>query len=408
MRDLAVVRSQYAKRDKSLMERNTQMQSIQQTISRVTGRFRKVYRGWLVCSVLLSLLMWLGGPTPTSAAAQSLSKGKGDLRVMTYNVDEGTDFLEIQQATNLNQFLVAVGQTITQVRATNPPARMQAVAKQIIAAGPALVSLQELDEWYSGPFNPLNGACGAQTLEFDILQELQDALAAQGAHYVVAVEAQQYVFPPTPGFIPPGTFLCVSVVDHVAILARTDLDLSKFQWSNPQSGQYAHALQFPTPFGTLPAPRAWVSVDATFHKKAFRFIGTHLESVVPAIREAQGAELRAGPANTSLPVILAMDSNAQAFPLPQDPTYMDFFAAGYNDAWTEIFPLVPGLTCCQAQFVNNPASELYQRIDLILTLGSIEAQNIALFGVDPSAKTPGGLWPSDHAGVAAQLVVERE
>ena len=206
----------------------------------------------------------------------------------------------------------------------------------------------------------------------------------------------------------PSTLLCVSVVDEIAILARTDLDPSKFQWSNPQSGQYASVVQFPSPVGTLPLPRSWVSVDASFNGKAFRFIGTHLESVVPSIRQAQGGELRAGPADTSLPVILAMDSNAQAMPLPRDPTYLDFIAAGYNDAWTEIFPLVPGFTCCQAQFDNNPASQLYQRIDLILTRGNIEAQNIALFGVDPATKTPGGLWPSDHAGVAAQLVVEQE
>ncbi len=228
------------------------------------------------------------------------------------------------------------------------------------------------------------------------------------AHYTVAKEAQQYAFPLIPGFIPPSTLLCVAVTDHVAILARTDLDTAKFQWRNPQSAQYSATLQFPSPLGLLPLPRAWVSLDATFNGKTFRFIGTHLESVVPNVREAQGAELRAGPANSSLPVILAMDSNAPAFPLPLDPAYMDFIAAGYNDAWTQIFPLVPGLTCCQAQLDDNPVSELYQRIDLILTRGNIEVQNIALFGAAPSAKTPGGLWPSDHAGVAAQLVVEQE
>ena len=362
----------------------------------------RVWLGYLVSFGLLSFACLL---LATGGAGQSLSKGKGDLRVMTYNVDEGTDYLEVQQATNLNEFLVAVGQTITQVRATDSPSRMQAVAKQIIAAGPALVSLQELDQWYTAPFTFIGG-CGAPTLEFDFLQELQDALAAQGAHYTLAVRGPQYAFPPIPGVIPPNTLLCVSVVDEIAILARTDLATSNFQWSNPQSGQYVAVLQFPSPVGTLPLPRAWVSVDASFHGQAFRFIGTHLESVVPSIREAQGAELRAGPASTSLPVILAMDSNAPAFPLPQDPTYMDFIAAGFNDAWTEIFPLVPGFTCCQAQFDNNPVSQLDQRIDLILTRGHIEAQNIALFGVDPATKTPGGLWPSDHAGVAAQLVVE--
>jgi hypothetical protein len=372
----------------------------------VSRRLGSVSRQWLARSVLLSLLSWLGGPT--QAAAQSLSKGRGELRVMTYNVNEGTDFLQIQAATDLNSFLVAVGQTITQVRETNPPARMRAVARQIIDADPTLVSLEELDDWYTAPFNPSTGMCGTPTLEFGMLQELQDALAAQGAHYALAEEAQQYAFPPIPGFISPSTFLCVSLVNHVAILARTNLDPEKFQWSNPQSAQYATALQFPSPIGLLPLPRAWVSVDVTFDRRAFRYIGTHLESLVPAIREAQGAELRAGPANTSLPVILAMDSNAQAAPLPQDPTYMDFIAAGYSDGWDEIFPLVPGFTCCQDELDNNPVSQLYQRIDLILTLGNVKVRNIALFGADPRERIAGGLWPSDHAGVAAHVVVERE
>jgi hypothetical protein len=356
-------------------------------------------------SVLLGFLTCLG--IPGQAAAQSLSRGRGDLRVMTYNVNEGTDFLQIQAATDADSFLVAVGQTITQVRATNPPARMRAVARQIIDADPTLVSLEEVDEWYTSTFDPSTGTCGTPTLEYAMLQDLQDALAAQGAHYTVAEEAQQYAFPLIPGFIPPSTYLCVSLVNHVAILARTDLDPERFQWSNPQSAQYATMLEFPSPVGVLPLPRAWVSVDATFDHKAFRYIGTHLESLVPAIREAQGAELRAGPANTSLPVIIAMDSNAQAAPLPQDPTYMDFIAAGFDDGWAEIFPFFPGLTCCQNELDNNPVSQLYQRIDLILTLGNARVKNIALFGAEPGERIEGGLWPSDHAGVAARVEVER-
>ena len=172
----------------------------QSSRSWVSSCFRHSSRKVLTLAALLIMLACLG--RPGEAAAQFLPKGNGNLRVMTYNVDEGTDFLEIQQATNLNQFLVAVGQTITQVRATNSPARMQAVAKQIIAAGPALVSLQELDEWYTAPFNPITGACGSPTLEFNFIQELQDALVAQGAHYTVAKEAQQYAFPLNSGHYP--------------------------------------------------------------------------------------------------------------------------------------------------------------------------------------------------------------
>jgi hypothetical protein len=70
-------------------------------------------------TVVAILPLAIAGLTPVQA---QLSKGKGDLRVMTYNVDQGTDFVELASAANETQFLVAVGQTITQVRATNPPA----------------------------------------------------------------------------------------------------------------------------------------------------------------------------------------------------------------------------------------------------------------------------------------------
>ncbi|HEY6946255.1 MAG TPA: hypothetical protein VI431_14040 [Candidatus Acidoferrum sp.] len=353
-------------------------------------------------AVILLLCLAFGAE---SSFAQSLSNGDGDLRVMTYNANEGTDFLEVEQAGTTTQFLLAVGQTITQVRETKPPERMQALATQIASASPMLVSLQEIDKWYTGSFDPTTGTCGATTLEFDMLQDLLGALAAQGAHYQVAAQVQELAFPPTPGLILPATFLCVAVADYNVILARTDLDPSKFQWNNPQSGTYANKVLLPTPIGLVPIFRAWVSVDVAFHKHSFRFIDTHLESGSAAIRELQGGELRSGPANTSLPVIVAMDSNAQAFPMPQDPTYVDFLNAGYNDAWNEIFPADPGLTCCQAELDNNPVSQLSQRVDLLLLWGNVAAQNIALFGADPSVLTASGLWPSDHAGVAAQVVV---
>ena len=56
--------------------------------------------------------------------------------VMTYNVNEGTDFVQVEGATSLQQFLLGVGQILTQVQGTNPPERMQAIAKQILAVQP--------------------------------------------------------------------------------------------------------------------------------------------------------------------------------------------------------------------------------------------------------------------------------
>ncbi len=343
-------------------------------------------------------------------AAQELGPDQGALRVMTYNVNEGTDFIEVESASTMTQFLIAVGQTISNVRATNPVERMQAVAQQILDAKAMLVSLQELDQWATGTFNPTTSACEGMHVETDMLSALLTSLAAQGGHYRLVVGAQQFAFPPTPGLILPDTFVCVAVVNENAILARTDLNPEVFQIDGAQSGQFTNRVLLATPIGTVPIPRAWEAVDAHFHHHALRFIGTHLEADDAQIRELQGGELRAGPANTSGPVIVAMDSNAQAFPLPPDPTYTDFLMAGYQDVWSVLFSQNPGLTCCQAPLDDNPVSQLTTRIDLILTRGAVHPLSAALFGADPASMTPDGLWPSDHAGVAArvQIAVEKE
>jgi endonuclease/exonuclease/phosphatase family metal-dependent hydrolase len=325
--------------------------------------------------------------------------------VMTYNVNEGTDFQQVVGTQTLQEFLLGVGQVITQVQGTNPPERMQAVARQILEVQPELLSLQEVDQWYTGTFDPVAGTCGTMTLQYDMLQELLSDLSAEGGHYEVAVQVIQYAFPPTPGLIPPSDYICVSVNDYNVTLARTDLPSWIFQWGNPQSGIFVNELVLPTPIGPVPLPRSWNSVDAQFFGHPFRYINTHLESFDATIRELQGGELRAGPATTTLPVVIAMDSNAQAFPLPEDPTYSDFISAGYRDVWSEIFPRIAGLTCCQDEADNNPLSELYQRIDLVLTLGTVDPWEVERIGANPRSRLRDGLWPSDHAAVEAGVIV---
>jgi hypothetical protein len=357
-----------------------------------------IARAKLVISSIAAL--WAAMAVP--AAAQHFP---GIGTVMTYNVNEGTDFLQVVDTQTLQEFLLGVGQVITQVQGTNPPERMQAVARQILEVQPELLSLQEIDQWYTGTFDPVAGTCGTMTLQYDMLQELLSDLAAQGGHYKVAVQVTQYAFPPTPGLIPPSNYICVSVNDYNVTLARTDLPAWIFQWSNPQSGQYVNEVVLQTPIGPVPLPRSWASVDAKFFGNSFLYINTHLESFDATVRELQGDELRAGPANTSMPLIIAMDSNAQAFPLPEDPTYSDFISDGYGDVWSEIFPRLAGLTCCQDEADNNPQSELYQRIDLVLTHGKVSPFETLLIGADPRSRLRDGLWPSDHAAVEAGVNV---
>jgi len=154
---------------------------------------------FIFVTVVAILYLAIAGLMPAQA---QLSKGKGSLRVMTYNVAQGTNLGELASAQSQEAFLVAVGQTITKVRATNPPSRMQALAKQILAAAPQLVSLQEVAVWSTGPFNPTTGC--SVTPEFDMLQEL---LAALGPSYRLATREKNMGFRRYPASL--GQRLCV-------------------------------------------------------------------------------------------------------------------------------------------------------------------------------------------------------
>jgi hypothetical protein len=91
--------------------------------------------------------------------------------------------------------------------------------------------------------------------------------------------------------------------------------------------------------------------------------------------------------------------------LPSDPfygTYADFQGHGFQDAWSEANPDVPGLTCCQAETLTNMPSAYYKRVDLVLIHGDLNVVSALRYGAKPSDRTM-GLWPSDHAGVAVRL-----
>src|SRR5437588_1251658 len=294
-----------------------------------------------------------------------MTKDSGAAKVMTYNIDEGTDFQEAIAALfsgNQDDFLAAVQLTIDNVRATNPPARMEAIAKEIATLGPDLVGLQEVTQWRTG-------ACSdSDTPEIDFLQLLLDKLVAQHQKYVVVATVKEFDFS---GFTP--TFTCVRASDSDVILARTDHDV---QLSNIQTANFQNILSFNTPLGPVTVLRGWAQVDAVVRGQALRFITTHLEDGSQGdgfllIQEAQAGELLQGPANTSMPVVLAGDFNSSANN-PGDPTYATYseiLAGGLVDVWP-VANHDAGLTCCQDPLLLNPASLLSNRIDLVFERGS--------------------------------------
>lgn len=342
---------------------------------------------WL-WSVALSLLAI--GVRPSLALAED--GGHRSVRVMTYNLDEGTDYKEVTAALLSGDFKAvqaATLLTINNVQATNPPDRMATIAQEIADKQPALVSVQEATQWR------IANCQDSDAPAIDILQLLLNALAAQGQNYSAVVVVKEFdVSSVTPDFT------CVRATNQDAILAKGGVQIS-----NAQSGHYQNLVSFNTKFGKVTIFRGWGSVDVTAGNQSFRFVGTHLEADNAPIQIAQGNELLQGPANTNIPVILAADFNSVANN-PSDPTYptySEIVNAGFGDVWTMANQGDPGLTCCQDPLLLNTDSLLSQRIDLIFARGGFRAREAELLGDESDDKTSTGLWPSDHAGVLGEL-----
>jgi endonuclease/exonuclease/phosphatase family metal-dependent hydrolase len=259
------------------------------------------------------------------------------------------------------------------VQRTDFATRAVALAGEIAATAPDVIGLQEAALWRAG-----------DEVAADHLALLEAELERRGLRYRrVAVKENGSVA------LPSAAGALVGLSDREALLAREDLDVS-----NVQTGAFANALALETAQGTFSLARGWIAADVA----GVRCVTTHLEVARPAeaarVQRLQAQELVEGPAATELPVVLLGDFNAR----PERATYAYLREAGFDDAWTQANPDgSPGLTCCHAQPLDDPGDRLWGRIDLILTRGLV-ARNAVVVG-----EFTGGLWPSDHQGVVAEL-----
>jgi len=341
-------------------------------------------------------------------SADARADGSRDrvLTVMTRNMDNGTDFGLIFAAHSQSDLVIATGATYAEIKASNIPERAVAVANEIAAAAPDLVGLQEVYAYRVGPFGG-----PATTVTYDALQSLLDALTQRGMHYdAIAVLTNLDV--EVPAFDPavPGGLFDIRATDRNVVLARTDLPVSQLKLSNIQAQHFATNSIFTNPvLGTLEIPGGWIAVEGKKRGKPFRFVTTHLDAVSTLVRAAQADELLAGPADTTLPVILAGDfnSDAQSSDPAQNEAYRILLDAGYDDVWSAIHPADPGFTWpLHGEDPFTPVATPFRRIDLALSGGAIHPIAARLVGNLQSDLTPSGLWPSDHAGLVAAFVLE--
>ena len=341
-------------------------------------------------------------PVSTSAVDPGNAGGNKLLTVMTRNLYVGGDLFLPFVAPDP---LLAASTVWGDILASTPAARMAAIADEICAARADLVALEEA---YHFTVTPL-GASGPVLLDLDYLTFLEDALATCGCAPAVAgctrdCDGPRFrvaaVQPHTVITVPfPTEGIQITMTDRDAILADADV-LVRSSGGGDFEAEYLATLA-----GTIPVhlKRGWVEVAAKHQGVAFTFVGTHLETKdFGPLQSLQAMELL-GRFGSSEPVILAGDTNSD----PGDPAYVvpgqpliptpyQLFATAFHDAASAV-----GDTCCFAGDLRPPSS-LYERVDLVLFRGAIDARDAHRVGVDPLASL-GDRWPSDHAGVVATV-----
>src|SRR5262249_13011236 len=217
-------------------------------------------------------------------------------------MDQGTTFAELTAAQTPAQFVAAVTLTYNNILATKPVERAAAIAREIARHRPHLVAVQEASVLRTG-----SSGTPAIAVKVDLLQSLLDALAALGHRYTAVA-----ILPGFDAQAPSTLGFDVRVTGQDAILVRADLDPDELEVSHLQIEQYGVKLTAPSVVGSIVDPRGWAAIDVKIHGSKFRFVTTHLDSVVPAIRVAQAGELLKSAANTSLPIVMAGDFNIAA------------------------------------------------------------------------------------------------
>ena len=340
--------------------------------------------GWLKLVIVVSIAPMFGGLGAVPAAGMN----DGDLTVMTRNLDTGTDFGYLFGPGALPNPFAAVVATYQEVVASDSAGRAGLIAEEIRATRPDLVALQEADLWRLAPMtNPAQ-----QTVTIDQLQQLLDALTARDLHYSAVVVAQNQDIQ-VPTFTALGF---VRFTDRDVILARSDEPAGRMSLSNPQTHQFVHALVVPSALGPVTVLRSWQSVDVTTGSHTIRFIGTHLEAFDPVTQTGQAHEIATGPANTTMPLILAGDMNSG--PGTQTLGYDQLLKDGFSDTWTTTQSGESGFT--SPLYLEDPTRPFpagpFQRIDLVLTRGDVVPVADSRVGVAPP-------FGSDHVGVVSVM-----
>lgn len=339
------------------------------------------------------------------------------VKVMTYNMDAGTDLGLVFFFAAQGELELGVSATYGELLQSLIPQRAALLADEVASQQPYLISLQEVTLWRTGPT-----VTNANHVLFDQLELLMSALADRDQHYkVVAVQKLTDIAVPLNlaliGMTPDPNQAALRFTDRDVVLARSDLQQSELDVSNVQKHLFENGIQVPLGTLSVTSLHGWISLDAKIRGKKVRFAGTHLESTFPgtplvdeakAVQSGQAAELIAALNADDLPVILAGDFNSDASGLGVGPdqtsSYGDIVGVGYADTWQ--MALIKGdLGLTWPLFLEDPLAQNplgpIERIDLIF------ARDLTALAVQRVGTEGPTFFPSDHAGVVAVLRIDK-
>jgi endonuclease/exonuclease/phosphatase family metal-dependent hydrolase len=305
------------------------------------------------------------------------------IRVATYNLYLGADLGLLLGGVPDEQLDEHVTEVLRQLRVTAFPRRAPAIAGLLVRERVDLVGLQEVCTWSTDDEVMWDGAA-----------ELLAALAALEEPYDVV--ATQSSFSGSGEVAHSGRRIRMRLEGRNVILRRRSSAVTVEETS---SGMFDSALTMQLlDAGTVTIGRGWCAVRCTAAGQGLTFVNTHTEAYEATSRDEQRSELVAAlPEDPRL--VLVGDFNA----LPEDVG----MPADVHDGWVAAGNESSGpaaSTCCQVGDLTNGTSQLSERIDYVWVRG-LAVEACTRFGAEPEDRTDDGLWPSDHAGVVATVVV---
>jgi endonuclease/exonuclease/phosphatase family metal-dependent hydrolase len=349
------------------------------------------------------------GPEEADLQAGVERAGPPEVGLMTWNLYVGSKIENIMAAGSLEELVVLAGQEWAAIQATDFRERAEAIADYIAERNPHAVALQEVSRFTLRAPSLYTGYPGTWVEHTDYLDILVAELADRGLTYTPVAVVNNFAFevPALLGMNPATDLVDVRLEDMDVVLVRDGVP-----WHSPATSNYADNPAIELGGQLLEITRGFASVVIEVKGKEYRVVSTHLTPREEGEAEqlSQADELIAALSGSAIPTFVMGDLNTAPGNTWTD-SYGKFTDAGFSDIWSLALPGDPGPTCCQDNDLQNPASVLDRRFDLVFFrdpapldgIGLADGSAAARLGVEPADKTPSGLWPSDHAGVAVTV-----